>query len=173
MSFEHSQRRRVTVATALTVILVPAAFLLNRDDGDATDTTVPAAAGGSTVVAEEPTQNSPAATDVMGTSPIDLWNEEQPADADDPPTIAIPRLPESVSGPATYSRNIDDPANCMVPEAPFRARLTITNLDNSRTIDCINQVRGTAPPETAVLHTDAFLKIGDLTDAPVPVQVTW
>jgi hypothetical protein len=59
------------------------------------------------------------------------------------------------------------------PEVPFGARVTVTNLDNNRSIDCINRIGGTRPEETVVLHADAFLEIGDLTDAPVPVQVTW
>ena len=29
------------------------------------------------------------------------------------------------------------------------------------------------PPEAVVLHPDAFQRIADLTDAPVPVQITW
>ena len=56
---------------------------------------------------------------------------------------------------------------------PYNRRITVTNLDNSRTVDCINNVGGSRPPEAIVLHPDAFLQIADLTDAPVPVQINW
>ena len=185
MSFEHSQRRRLAVAVALTAVLGPAAFLLNRsaDEPEAAPTVTvtvvgtvanPQAATADTTAAAAATQ-APVETDIMGTSPIDLLNDELPASANDPATIAIPRLPNSVTGPATFSRNISSSTDCMVtpPEVPFGARVTVTNLDNNRSIDCINRIGGTRPDETVVLHADAFLEIGDLTDAPVPVQVTW
>jgi hypothetical protein len=179
MSFEHAQRRRLAIAIALTVILVPAAFLLNRDGEPAADAppitaigTVPHA--GATVVVEGTTgATGPTATDIMGTSPVDILDDPLPDSSDDPATIAIPRLTRSVTGPASFSRNISQPTGCYAPEVPFNTRITVTNLDNSRSISCINNVRGTPPHEAVVLHPDAFLEIADLTDAPVPVQVTW
>jgi hypothetical protein len=179
MSYEHSQRRRFAVAVALTVVLVPAAFLLDRGNDDTGATTVVTVVG--TVVdpqsqaeAQQP-QTTPKQTDIMGTSPVDLLRDQLPESSNDPATIAIPRLPHSISGPATFSRNISQATDCMVtvPEVPFGSRVTVTNLDNNRSVDCINRVGGKRPVEAVVLHADAFLQIGDLTDAPVPVQVTW
>jgi hypothetical protein len=183
MSYEHSQRRRFAVAVALTAVLVPAAFLLDRGDDEPEATTVVTVVGtvvdpqsGAAARAEEqlpPT--TPPETDIMGTSPVDLLHDQLPESSNDPATIAIPRLPHSISGPATFSRNISQATDCMVtvPEVPFGSRVTVTNLDNNRSVDCINRVGGTRPDEAVVLHADAFLQIGDLTDAPVPVQVTW
>jgi hypothetical protein len=177
MSYEHSQRRRIAVAVALTAVLVPAAFLLDRGVDDTETDTIVTVVG--TVVdpqsqaqAQQP-ETTPAETDIMGTSPVDLLRDELPAN--DPATIAIPRLPNSISGPATFSRNISQSTDCMVtePEVPFGSRVTVTNLDNNRSVDCINRIGGTRPEESVVLHADAFLQIGDLTDAPIPVQVTW
>lgn len=186
MSFEHSQRRRLAVAVALTAVLVPAAFLLDRGDDEPGATTIVTVVG--TVVAPtgqsvdpaaaaaaDPASTDPAETDIMGTSPVDLLRDQLPESANDPATIAIPRLPHSISGPATFSRNISQSTDCMVTvdEVPFGSRVTITNLDNNRSVDCINRIGGTRPEEAVILHADAFLQIGDLTDAPVPVQVTW
>lgn len=183
MSYEHSQRRRLAIAIALTAVLVPAVFLLDRGGDDPESNTSVTVVG--TVVdpqsqalaqneAQQP-QTTPVETDIMGTSPVDLLRDELPESANDPATIAIPRLPHSVSGPATFSRNISQATDCMVTvvEVPFGSRVTITNLDNNRSVDCINRIGGTRPDEAVVLHADAFLQIGDLTDAPVPVQVTW
>lgn len=177
MDYEYAQRRRTFVAIAITLVLGPAAFLLTRGDDDAAtapDVTVigttPQTATGSTVGASAPT-----ATDVMGTSPVEVLSGDGSSSSDDPATIAIPRPPQGVTGVATFSRDIADVADCLVgaPGVPFDARVTVTNLDNSMRVDCINNVGGLRPEEAIVLHTDAFLQIADLTDAPIPVQITW
>ena len=173
MSYEYAQRRRIAVAIALTVILVPAAFLLNRDnDGPAVTSPTATLVGGQTTPTR-PISIAPVVTDVMGTSPIDPLNDPLPAAGDDPATIAIPRVPQSVSGAATFSRNISLPTGCYAPDVPYNTRITVTNLDNSHSVDCINNIGGTRPDEAVVLHENAFLQIADLTDAPVPVQITW
>ena len=59
------------------------------------------------------------------------------------------------------------------PEAPSGRRATVHTSNNNGGVACSNGIGGTRPAETVVLHADAFLQIGDLTDAPVPVQVTW
>ena len=81
MSYEHSQRRRFAVAVALTVVLVPAAFLLDRGNDDTRATTVVTVVG--TVVdpqsqaeAQQP-QTTPKQTDIMGTSPVDLLRDQR------------------------------------------------------------------------------------------------
>ena len=177
MDYEYAQRRRTFVAIAITLVLGPAAFLLTRGDDDvatAPDVTVigttPQTATGSTVGASAPT-----ATDVMGTSPVEVLSGDGSSSSDDPATIAIPRPPQGVTGVATFSRDIADVADCLVgaPGVPFDARVTVTNLDNSMRVDCINNVGGLRPEEAIVLHADAFLQIADLTDAPVPVHITW
>ena len=172
MSYEYAQRRRIAIAIALTVILVPAAFLLNRDDEPAVTSPSPTLVGGQPT-GTRPISTAPVVTDVMGTSPIDPLNDPLSAAGDDPATIAIPRVPQSVSGAATFSRNISLPTGCYAPNVPYNTRITVTNLDNSHSVDCINNVGGNRPDEAVVLHEEAFLQIADLTDAPVPVQITW
>lgn len=173
MDYEYSQRRRTFIAIALTVVLGPAAFLLSRDSDD------PAVAPQVTLIGTTPQESvaptpAPTATDVMGTSPP-ILEAPAPDAADDPATIAIPRVPRTIAGTASFSRTIAEPTGCQVAslEVPFNARVTVTNLDNSQSIDCINNIGGTRPKDTVVLHADAFLEIADLTDAPVPVHITW
>ena len=177
MDYEYAQRRRTFIAIAITLVLAPAAFLLTRgDDDDATqpDITV---IGTTPQEAASPTAgaSAPTATDVMGTSPVEVLSGDASNSSDDPATIAIPRPPQGVTGAATFSRDIGDVADCLVGAVgvPFDARVTVTNLDNSMRVDCINNVGGPRPEEAIVLHADAFLQIADLTDAPVPVQITW
>lgn len=183
MHEDFAQRRRVALALAITVILVPAAFLLNRG----TDDTVPPAntlvgtvqipGQAATEADGEPSgSGGPAATDPMGSTPIAYLDGTVPNQADDPATIAIPRLPRSVTGSASFSRNISNPAACQVKDVvtiPFNSSVTVTNLDNSQTVRCVASVGGVAPDADVVLNADAFLQIGDLTDAPLSVEISW
>lgn len=183
MSPDYAQRRRVAVAAAITAIAVPAVLLLDRGGSDDPAPVVGTVVG--SVVADgdpgvaavdDPAREQAQATDPMGTSSAAFLDGTVPTQVDDPATIAIPRLPDAVEGDATFSRSINNPQSCQVNPivgAPFGAAVTVTNLDNSRSVQCINNVGGAEPDASIVLHADAFLQIGDLTDAPVPVQLTW
>jgi hypothetical protein len=182
MAHDYAQRRRVALALAITVIAVPAAFLLNRSSGDDEPVTagtletlvgtVPPAGG--SVVAGAPVTESADATDALGTAPAGyLSGTTVPGDVA-AAQIAVPRLPESVKGLATFSSEIDSTLRCHAnAEVPFNATITVTNLDNSRSVQCVSSIGGAQPETTIVLATATFAQIADLTDAPVPVQITW
>ena len=115
MAHDFAQRRRVALAMAITVIAVPAAFLLNRSSGNAepasTGTaetlvgTVPPA-GGSVGAGAPVTESSPDDTDALGTAQAGyLSGTTVPGDVS-AAQIAVPRLPESVRGLATFSSTI-------------------------------------------------------------------
>ena len=180
MSPDYAHRRRLAFAVAITAIAAPAAFLL--DTGDDPQEVVTTVVG--SVVANDPTATpvpterveTPQATDPMGTAPAAFLEPSGSSPVDDPATIAIPRLPDVVEGRASFSRSITDVTSCQVSPlvgAPFGAAITVTNLDNSFSVQCINNVGGAEPDDQIVLHADAFSKIGDLTDAPVPVALSW
>jgi hypothetical protein len=182
MAEDYAQRRRVAVALAITVIAAPAAFLLNRSSGDDEPVTAgtletvvgtPAPAGG-TAGAASPVTEAPDDTDALGTAAAGyLSGTTVPGDVD-AAQIAVPRLPESVKGMATFSSEIDSTLRCHANSAvPFNATITVTNLDNSRSVQCVSSIGGTQPESTVVLATATFAQIADLTDAPVPVQITW
>ena len=168
---------------AITVIAVPAAFLLNRSSGDAAPTTGATietlvgtvAPAGASVAAGAPVTESPDDTDALGTSSAGyLSGTTVPGDVS-AAQIAVPRLPESVRGLASFSSDIDSTLQCHAnaAEVPFNATITVTNLDNSRSVQCVSSIGGAQPETTIVLATATFAQIADLTDAPVPVQITW
>jgi hypothetical protein len=183
MSPDYAQRRRVAIAAAITVIAVPAAFLLNRGDDPSASapgvtlvgtTLPPAGAGGDAAGGSDGAAAAPSATDAMGTTPVAyLDGGTAPSRDSDPATIAIPRRPQAITGTASFRRSITSPTQCQVKGVPFNSAVTVTNLDNSRSVQCIASVGGVEPDEDVILHADAFLQIADLTDAPVPVQITW
>lgn len=177
MDQDFAQRRRIAVAVAITVVLVPAALLLNRGGDDSAEP-------GSTLVGEvrlpgdttvPGTRSNGSATDVMGSTPTGFLDGTVPNNTDDLPTIAIPRPTESLTGSASFSRSISNATTCLVRDltvVPFDANVTITNLDNSRSVRCV-AAAGPQSDADVVLNTDAFLQIGDLTDAPLSVEITW
>ncbi|MFW2336139.1 hypothetical protein [Ilumatobacter sp.] len=182
MQEDFAQRRRVAVAIAITVILVPAVFLLNRGGDDAAgeptgtlvgDVLIP---GQPSEPAVTPVDAPTGSTDPMGTTPSEFIDGTVPEQADDPATIAIPRATRAVRGTATFSRGIADTATCQIRDLvtiPFNSSVTVTNLDNSRSVQCIASIGGEAPDDDIIMNADAFLQIGDLTDAPLSVEISW
>lgn len=181
MSPDYAQRRRVALAVAITAIAAPAAFLLDRggDEPEQVVTTVVGSvvSGETTATTGAPDRvDTPQGTDPMGTAPAAFLEGAGTVAPEEPATIAIPRLPDAVEGRATFSRSIRKVTSCQISAtvgAPFGGAVTVTNLDNSRSVQCINDVGGAAPDQEVVLNADAFGQIADLTDAPVPVQITW
>jgi hypothetical protein len=185
MNQDFAQRRRVALALAITVILVPAAFLLNRGGDDST-TEPSGTLVGEVVISGQPTnpeeldgvqqRGEPTATDPMGTTPPEFLEGTVPEQGGDPATIAIPRASRALRGTATFSRDISDSAACQIRDLvaiPFNSSVTVTNLDNSRSVQCIASVGGASPEDDVIMNADAFLQIGDLTDAPLSVEISW
>lgn len=181
MAPDYAQRRRVALAVAITAIAAPAAFLFDRGNNEPQQvvTTVVGSVVGDTTAPSAgaaPDASNPQGTDPMGTTPAAFLEPSGSVAPDEPATIAIPRLPDAVEGRATFTRSIAKVTSCQVKAsvgAPFGTAVTVTNLDNSFSVQCINDTGGAEPDHEVVLHADAFSQIADLTDAPVPVQLSW
>jgi hypothetical protein len=76
-------------------------------------------------------------------------------------------------GTASYRSSLLSDDVCQVKDAPVGVKVTVTNLDNNRSVTCRSSVSPAGIVESVVLHTDAFLSIADLADAPVPVEIRW
>ena len=184
---DFAQRRRVFVAVAITALAVPAVFLVGRGDSSAETPantlvgTVPpagavAAAGASVPVstpapAEEGTNGT--LSDVLGTTPTGYLDGTVAPDANDPPMIAVPRPRDTISGGATFSFEVPDTATCYIPLAPPGVEATVVNLDNSQSLKCAVVAIAEDHPADVMLHPDAFAQIADITEAPVPVEISW
>ena len=183
MHQDFAQRRRVALAAAITVILVPAALLLNRGGADTADNPTNTLVGqallpGQSTVPDDgdESRSGSGGTDAMGTTPPEHVLGTVPPQNNDPATIAIPRVGQSVRGIATFSRTIVDPTKCQLNDyvaIPFDSAVTVTNLDNGRSVRCIADIGGALPDEEVILSAEAFLQVGDLTDAPLSVEITW
>lgn len=168
------------MALAVTAIIVPGYLLLGRTDP--ADTTASATEASSPVVGETndvtiaPTGER--GTDSMGTIPLGYLSGGQSNVNDDIPTIVIPRPNDALETTATFARHTGGIGDCLVPYAPADQKVTILNTDNGHKIACRNTVsivdfQDRINVGEVVLHIDAFVSIANLTDAPVPVEVSW
>lgn len=166
MLLENSDRRRLVVATVITIVALPTLWLTGRER---------ASESGS----------SPVAMAVGGGALGDVNTPVFMAGPTTPPApeleIASPTpVAEQGSGRASYRRwestVVADVRGypCQTVLAPLGTRLTITNVNNGRSVRCVNVLLEPPIGEAIVtLHTDALLAIGKLADAPLPVRVTW
>ncbi len=179
MDPDYAQRRRFLIAAAVTLILVPGAFLLNRggDDTEASPIgTVVGTVPDDTAAADAAPASTPDAAsddDPLGTIPVGYLQGTEVPNTADAPMIAIPRPKDVVEGKASFSHDISVVNQCIIGAAPNSARVTVTNLDNSRSVQCINTLVAVQQPFDVMLSSESFLYIADLTDAPVHVAITW
>ena len=184
MAHDFAQRRRVALAMAITVIAVPAAFLLNRSSGDAEPTTAgtvetlvgtvaPPAAASPPAVAGQPSRTDD--TDALGTvaGGLPVGHHRSWRRSARPDRRAAPARVGQGTRHVQQRRSTRPCSVTPTPEVPFNATITVTNLDNSRSVQCVSSIGGAPARDDVVLATDTFAQIADLTDAPVPVQITW
>jgi hypothetical protein len=181
MAFEDTDRRRTLLLALLTLVVLPVAYFLNR--GETRDGTAD-----NDVAAAEVTPS----TDPPPTAPIDTTGSRSNRPALEPPPdkpvfldgelpdpepgvveIAIPPRPEFDPMPmtASYRSSVAGAKTCLTSELDAGLTVTVTNLDNGRSIECVTAPTSDSQTAGVVLHTDAFSLLADLTDAPVPVEV--
>ncbi len=175
MFFTASDRRRLFVVGALSLVLLPVFWWVSRGD-DSVDSPAVAVAGpqGGISLTAPPASTAQSATDSLP-EPV-ILNGPVAAAPGGSARIAYPSSESArLSGNASFSNFQGGPSYvCYAPEAPYGLVLRVTNLNNGRTTSCTNVVAPSIPPGTRiVLHTQVFLALSDLVNAPIPVAVSW
>jgi hypothetical protein len=165
------------VASFITLVALPSLWLMNRDDPTGPATVAPS---GVVVASENAPVATPAPHRSMGTvGGAFLESPEVPVErsrtADEPIAVAVPAARSGVfmSTRATYRSSIPSSSVCFVADAPYGARVTVTNVDNGRSISCIASVSNLGNRDPVIVHTDSFIQVADLSDAPIHVEITW
>lgn len=165
------ERRRIVFASALTLVALPALWLLDRDDPAASPNV--AAAGMPTPIVtaaaartETTTPEQPVFLDPNGATPAPVV-----ASAATAPPAGI----NEITGLGTFKRFEGTTVpSCTAPAAPNRALITVTNVDNGLSLTCTNDLSvSTLGGVIITIDTDLYLTIADLVDTPVPVRVDW
>jgi hypothetical protein len=197
MALTDSDRRRFLMATALTLVALPALWWANQDDG------APNVATAGIAVDDTPTGNPPTSRGdddgagsvaVSGTltapsGPAPAPAQPAPATAADDapvflegpagqvgaglPEIAVPTAPagDRFTAKATFRSSVGPTTACAIPGMLNGATITVVNLDNNRSITCTTVVAFNGSAPELVMHPDLFAQIADLTDAPIPVEI--
>lgn len=161
-----TDRRRITLVALLTLVTVPAVVFFTRGEPQAEVATV-AAAGVDLGSDMTTTTESPA--------PVFL---EGPAGIAPTGTAVIAYPSEDnvgITGLATFSSFNGAPSTvCNAPIAPYGVKLVVKNLNNGRSIACSNVMMPSTPADVSiVLHTQLFVELSDLVNAPIPVSINW
>lgn len=174
-----AQRRRLGLAVAVTIVAIPALWLLGDDRPDDISTVVAGAEVPLSADGEQPADPTDAATD--GTVVDDPLGVPSPAHLERRVTvapviggtIAIPAESNGLLGSATFDYDIEANDLCHARGAPAGLFVTVVNLDNNRSTTCIAVLDAQPGYLEVVMHPDRFAAIGDPTDAPVPVEYRW
>ena len=135
----------------------------NGDSSDAVTTTVTIA----TTVPPIDETESPSPVILGGPAPLAPTGSA---------AIAYPAAQTDViTGTAAYSNlGYTETAVCYSIEAPIGRVVTVTNINNGRSITCTNVFSLLVPNGvTVILHTTVFIKLADLIDSPIPVKISW
>ncbi len=163
------------MAAAVTAIALASLWLISRSDRTDVSAPPPVATaasddGGAVGV------DAPIGDDLLGSSGAAYLDVAPAPSTTDVVPVAVPPAPKGVinAGSATYRSDLSDPIGCLVVGAPYNRTITITNLDNNRSVECQASVVQSEPPlDDVILPTAMFLEIADLTDAPIPVEINW
>lgn len=178
MAFEDSDRRRTSVLLILTIIALPIIFFVTRADDAADDTGVDPTTG-EVIAADEDTQ---AASDNGPSRPPLVASDADPTFLDGPSAdpnpgiaeVAVPARPETapIRLEASYRSTVAGQRTCLVKAQESGLSVSVTNLDNGRSITCVTSVAPFSQTADIVLHTDTFSLLADLTEAPITVELT-
>lgn len=195
----HTDRRRLTLALVVTLVAVPAFFLSGLGDDGSADEPPPTAVAtesagaddgdGGNVINPVPAPAGDASSDTAATTvggresrlpPIE-GPDDQPAfmegpvgdPGDDSNEIATPARPAvaPIRLTGTYRSTVAGARSCQVPGLSGGLTVTVTNLDNGRSISCVTTVGPADGADEVVMHTRSFEKLADLTEAPIAVEV--
>ena len=162
-----AERRRLVVAVALTVILLPFMFIGGGKSSESSDDPAVSSTQVAPGVASDTEPANPAFLPVEGNSAVpEIITVNVPA----PPSGTI------IKGNSTFIRwpQTMGLRPCATPHALIGAVVTVRNLNNGRTLICDNvSIQALTAGNVIVVHTELFTEIADLVDAPVPVEISF
>lgn len=162
-----AERRRLVVAIALTVILLPFMFIGGGGNGENSNDPAISSTIAVPGVAGDTEPANPAFLPVEANSAVPEII-----------TVNVPAPPEGtiIKGNSTFIRwpQTMGLRPCATPHALIGAVVTVRNLNNGRTLTCDNvSIQALTAGNVIVIHTELFTTIADLVDAPVPVEISF
>lgn len=169
MALNDTDRRRLLLATAVTLVALPALWWANTS----ADSAAPNVAVAGVDVGTDP--NEPGlrsdSTELGSAEPVFLGGPSSKTGAGQQ-VIAVPAKPsvEGITARATFRSSLPSADSCIVPGLAGGARVTVVNTNNNRTIVCTT-ISVPDGADDVVLDTATFAKLADLTSAPIAVEI--
>jgi hypothetical protein len=163
------------LASALTIVALPAVWLVNQDDSSAGSSRPNVAAVG--LPAADGVTTAPADTgpiDPMGDVPARYLEGTPLPPAPHPAPVAVGSIDGVLvaRARATYRRSVGSVGTCAYSGVRSGTLITVVNVDNNRSVECRTVLRPLdEPQDELVLHPDRFAGIADLTSAPIDVEI--
>jgi hypothetical protein len=168
MDLTRIDRNRLTVAIVATIILLSTALMASGRSAD--DATV------TTVKSTTTTLDLGLATDADADAPANLDGPVS-ADPNGQGQIAYPadNNGQLIRGTASFKRFPESVrTGCSTNLIPLGATITVRNLNNGRKSTCTNiNIGGISTTFDIILNAPVFEAIAELSDAPIPVELTW
>lgn len=185
MALDDTDRRRFYLAALLSVIALPALWFVNRDDPAPGPNIATAGVDVGSQAASDDTEAETPITvkSTIGQSnlpAVDTIRDQDPIFLDGPAPqlggvaqIAVPTADgtDSIFAQATFLSTVPGTLTCLAKDIPTGQTVTVINLDNLRSTTCRISLAPATQQADIVLHTDNFVELADLTDAPISVQV--
>jgi hypothetical protein len=168
---DDGDRRRLVLASALTVAALPAVWLVNQDDDG---TARPNVAAVGLAPGDAAAATTEATIDPMGEiTPRFLHAEDTAAAA--APVSAVVGTGEGVTvatATAIFRRSVRDTRTCVFSGVPSGSHVTVVNVANDRSVECWTTLRPIdQPQDELVMSAAAFAEIADPTTAPIHVEI--
>ena len=161
-----AERRRLVIAIVITLIAVLAAMVSGNGGPKASTGEISGGLVGSTTLTPDGPASPAFLPATESTSAPQIITVNVPA----PPTGTV------LTGTASYIRwpQTMGLEPCATPHALIGAVITVTNLNNGRQIECNNvSIEALRDGSVILIHTDVFLELADLVDAPIPVEINF
>lgn len=201
MAITHTDRRRFFLATALTLLALPALWFVNQSENSTAPNVAIAGAGlgvdvgadhGDTaalpvVPNDTPTAQATAIEPVRLTSAKatavhdgDIIGDAAPVFLGGPSSqigaglaqVAVPAPPAVRHISATATFRGNVGTNfCFVPGLVNGVQITVVNLDNGQSATCVTGTTQGRAGDQITLDTTLFSTLADLTSAPIPVEI--
>ncbi|TFH19931.1 MAG: hypothetical protein E4H05_03490 [Acidimicrobiales bacterium] len=167
MALTSPDRRRIMLASALTLVALPALWWANQSNSSA-----PNVATAGLAVADQTATSATNDGGARDVAPVFLEGPSGQVGAG-LGQIAVPAPPAiaRITTTATFRSTLGSPSACMVPGVSSGQRVTVVNLDNNRSITCTAILAPTGAAGQLVMASELFAEIADLTDAPIPVEI--
>jgi len=174
LRLDDRDRRRLLIASALTVVALPAVWLANRDDSASPRPNV--AAVGAPVADGDPSSVPPSTIDPMGTVDAQYLDGSVPA-----PRVTVAPITPAIgtadghvvaTASAIFRRSVTSNNICLYNGVEVGSRITVVNVDNDRSMTCTTALRPMDQPQhELVMSADAFATIADPSEAPIVVEI--